>query len=85
MLDHQKEIFREYYEARIKQLEHSLEKLNILEHAVEIAAICRKIISTRQLLGTMHKPSVTQPKVLKRVQGYRINTGKMLKRPERFD
>lgn len=82
MHDHQQEIFRQYYEARIKQMEQALEKLNILEHAVEITAICRKIISTRQLLSTMHKPGINN-KVLKRVQGYRINTGKILKRPGR--
>jgi hypothetical protein len=83
MHDNQQEIFRQYYEARIKQMEESLEQLNILEHAVEIAAICRKIISTRQLLGTMHKPEINNNKILKRVQGYRINTGKILKRPGR--
>lgn len=85
MQDHQHEIFRQYYEARIKQMEEALEKLNILEHAVEITAICRKIISTRQLLGTMHKPRNNNNKVMKRVQGYRINTGKILKRPGSFD
>lgn len=84
MHDHQQEIFRQYYEARIKQMEEALEKLNILEHAVEIAAICRKIISTRQLLATMHKPeTINANKILKRVQGYRINTEKILKRPGR--
>jgi uncharacterized protein YjgD (DUF1641 family) len=84
MQDHQQEIFRQYYEARIKQMEEALEKLNILEHAVEITAICRKIISTRQLLGTMKRPEINaSSKILKRVQGYRINTGKILKRPGR--
>jgi hypothetical protein len=82
MHDHQKEIFRQYYEARIKQMEQALERLNILEHAVEIASICRKIISTRQLLATMHTPVINN-KVMKRMQGYRINTGKILKRPGR--
>jgi hypothetical protein len=83
MQDRQQEIFRQYYEARITQMEEALERLNILEHAVEITAICRRIISTRQLLGTMHKPQINSNKVLKRMQGFRINTGKILKRPGR--
>lgn len=83
MQDHQQEIFRQYYEARIRQMEEALERLNILEHAVEITSICRRIISTRQLLGTIRKPQINNNKILKRVQGYRINTGKILKRPGR--
>ena len=79
MSEHQQEVFRRYYEAKIKQLENTLERLNILEHAVEITAICRKVIAIKQLLGTMQEPPGGN-KSIKGVQGFRISPGKILKR-----
>jgi len=46
-----KEVLEEYYIGRILQLEMSLNRLNLLEHPVEIRSICTKIISIKNMLN----------------------------------
>lgn len=54
--NHQQEVFRQYYQDKIKSMEEELEKLNLLEHPVEITSVCRKIVVMKQLLRTMEAP-----------------------------
>jgi hypothetical protein len=46
-----KEVLEDYYIGRILQLEMSLNRLNLLEHPVEIRSICAKIISIKNMLN----------------------------------
>lgn len=54
--NHQQEVFRQHYRDKMKEMENELEQLNLLEHPLEIAAVCRKIIVMKQLLRTMQSP-----------------------------
>jgi uncharacterized small protein (DUF1192 family) len=44
------EVMEYYYRGKIQELEQSLAKLNVLEHARQIAALCKEIIRTKQTL-----------------------------------
>jgi hypothetical protein len=45
-----KEALQEYYKGRICQLEKALDRLNLLDHPVEIESICAKIIEVKRML-----------------------------------
>lgn len=45
-----REIQQLYHLAKIKQLESTLNELNLLENAREIEAICKQIIAIKELL-----------------------------------
>jgi hypothetical protein len=45
-----KEVLQDYYRGRILQLEKALNRLNLLEHPVEIRSICVKIIEMKNRL-----------------------------------
>lgn len=57
---HQEELFRQYYLDKIQQMENELEKLNLLDHPVEISSVCKKIVVMKQLLITMDTPHINQ-------------------------
>ena len=44
------EVMEYYYRGKIQELEQSLSKLNILEHAREIASLCKDIVRTKEVL-----------------------------------
>ena len=54
-LSDSKEALQEYHAARKLQLEKALNRLNILEHPVEIRSICSKIIAVKKLLNQRHR------------------------------
>jgi hypothetical protein len=50
-----KEALLEYHAARKLQLEKALNRLNILEHPVEIRSICSKIIAVKKILNQRNR------------------------------
>jgi sugar-specific transcriptional regulator TrmB len=44
------EVMEYYYRGKIQELEQSLSQLNILEHAREIASLCKEIVRTKEVL-----------------------------------
>jgi hypothetical protein len=44
------EVMEYYYRGKIQELEQSLAKLNILEHAREIASLCKEIVRAKEVL-----------------------------------
>jgi hypothetical protein len=44
------EVMEYYYRGKIQELEQALAKLNILEHAREIASLCKEIVRTKEVL-----------------------------------
>jgi hypothetical protein len=50
-----KEALLEYYGTRKMQLEKALNRLNILEHPVEIRSICSKIIAVKKILNQRNR------------------------------
>ena len=44
------EVMEYYYRGKIQELEQSLAQLNILEHAREIASLCKEIVRTKEVL-----------------------------------
>ena len=44
------EVMEYYYRGKIQEMEQSLAQLNILEHAREIAGLCREIVRTKEVL-----------------------------------
>jgi hypothetical protein len=44
------EVMEYYYRGKIQELEQSLAQLNILEHAREMAGLCREIVRTKEVL-----------------------------------
>jgi sugar-specific transcriptional regulator TrmB len=44
------EVMEYYYRGKIQEQEQSLAQLNILEHAREIASLCKDIVRTKQVL-----------------------------------
>jgi|ADGO01.1.fsa_nt_gi hypothetical protein len=49
------EVIASYYEEKIQLLELSLQRLNLLENAREIAFLCREIAATKKALQFIHK------------------------------
>jgi hypothetical protein len=47
------EVMEYYYRGKIQELEQSLSKLNILEHAREIATLCKEIVRIKEVLQTV--------------------------------
>jgi hypothetical protein len=44
------EVMEYYYRGKIQELEQALAKLNILEHAREIASLCKEVVRTKEVL-----------------------------------
>ena len=44
------EVMEYYYRGKIQELEQSLSRLNILEHAREIASLCKDIVRIKEVL-----------------------------------
>ena len=44
------EVMEYYYRGKIQELEQALSKLNILEHAREIASLCKDVVRTKEVL-----------------------------------
>jgi hypothetical protein len=44
------EVMEYYYRGKIQELEQSLSRLNLLEHAREIASLCKDIVRIREVL-----------------------------------
>ena len=44
------EVMEYYYRGKIQELEQALAKLNILEHAREIAGLCKEVVRTKEVL-----------------------------------
>lgn len=44
------EVMEYYYRGKIQELEQSLSRLNILEHAREISSLCKEIVRTKEVL-----------------------------------
>ena len=44
------EVMEYYYRGKIQELEQSLSRLNILEHAREIASLCKDIVRIKEIL-----------------------------------
>lgn len=44
------EVMEYYYRGKIQELEQSLSRLNILEHAREISALCKDIVRAKEVL-----------------------------------
>lgn len=44
------EVMEYYYRGKIQELEQALAKLNILEHAREIAGLCKEVVRTKVVL-----------------------------------
>ena len=44
------EVMEYYYRGKIQELEQSLAQLNILDHAREIASLCKDIVRTKEVL-----------------------------------
>lgn len=44
------EVMEYYYRGKIQELEQSLAKLNLLEHARQIAIVCKEIIRIKTIL-----------------------------------
>jgi hypothetical protein len=44
------EVMEYYYRGKIQELEQALAKLNILEHAREIASLCKEIVRAKEVL-----------------------------------
>ena len=49
------EVMGYYYKGKIQELEQSLTQLNLLDHAKEIATLCKEIIRTKALLQKINK------------------------------
>jgi hypothetical protein len=52
------EVFELYYHGKIKVWEDQLQQLNVLDHPVEIEAICRQIIAVKNLLRRMKQQNI---------------------------
>jgi hypothetical protein len=46
-----REVLVEYYRGKILQLEKALNRLNLLEHPIEIESICAQIIAVKSRLN----------------------------------
>jgi hypothetical protein len=44
------EVMEYYYRGKIQELEQALSKTNLLEHAREIASLCKEIVRTKEVL-----------------------------------
>lgn len=44
------EVMEYYYRGKIQELEQSLSRLNILEHAREISGLCKEIVRTKEVI-----------------------------------
>jgi hypothetical protein len=44
------EVMEYYYRGKIQELEQSLSRLNILEHAREISGLCKDIVRAKEVL-----------------------------------
>ena len=44
------EVMEYYYRGKIQELEQSLSRLNLLDHAREIASLCKDIVRIREVL-----------------------------------
>jgi hypothetical protein len=45
------EVMEYYYRGKIQELEQALAKLNILQHAREIASLCKEVVRTKEILN----------------------------------
>ncbi|OQP49848.1 hypothetical protein [Niastella populi] len=44
------EVMEYYYRGKVQELEQSLSRLNILEHAREISGLCKEIVRTKEVI-----------------------------------
>lgn len=44
------EVMEYYYRGKIQELEQSLAQLNLLDHAREIASLCKEVVRTKEVL-----------------------------------